>query len=95
DEDNLVFEAGRVNEAPKRDPENCKGGCLVPIGPLTEYDKFFECAVAAKGPEKACHLIFSGADTEENEERTASFSKLCETTPPAIAECHILVVDGH
>ncbi|GKC29476.1 hypothetical protein Tco_1036770 [Tanacetum coccineum] len=29
DEDNLVVEAGRVNEVPKRDPENCKGGMLV------------------------------------------------------------------
>ena len=29
----------------------------------------------------------SGADTEENVERTASFSKLCEPVPPAIAEC--------
>nr|GFC22287.1 hypothetical protein [Tanacetum cinerariifolium] len=65
DEDNLVVEAGRVNEVPKRDPENCKGGCLVvPIGPLTEYGELFERAVAAKGPEKACRLIFLALKAE-------------------------------
>lgn len=29
----------------------------------------------------------SGADTDENEERTASFSKLCGPIPPAITAC--------
>ena len=29
----------------------------------------------------------SGADTEENEDRTASFSKLCGPIPPAIPLC--------
>ena len=36
DEDNLVVEAGRDNEVPKRGPENFKGCVVVPIGPLTE-----------------------------------------------------------